>query len=76
MNAIVKDSVASYRVFDPHGSRQMDMPACPLGSLLAGINSLRRERLMGVPFLLPRQPSRRQKRRNHEPKKKRNYPQI
>ena len=23
---------------DPRGSRQMDMPACPLGSLLAGIN--------------------------------------
>ena len=26
-------------VFDPRGSRQMDMQACPLGSLLAGINS-------------------------------------
>ena len=25
-------------VFDPRGSRQMDMQACPLGSLPAGIN--------------------------------------
>ena len=31
-------------VFDPRGSRQMDMLACPLGSLLAGIKIL--------PFLL------------------------
>ena len=28
---------ASYGVFDPRGSRQMDMQACPLGSLPAGI---------------------------------------
>ena len=26
-------------VFDPRGSRQMDMQACPLGSLLAGIKN-------------------------------------
>ena len=30
-------SDASIGVLDPRGSRQMDMPACPLGSLLAGI---------------------------------------
>ena len=29
---------ASYGVFDPRGSRQMDMQACPLGSLPAEIN--------------------------------------
>ena len=34
---IVKDPAASNRVFDPRGSRQMCMQACPLGSLLAGI---------------------------------------
>ncbi|MFQ6803721.1 MAG: hypothetical protein ACLRT5_01555 [Lachnospiraceae bacterium] len=28
---------ASYGVFDLRGSRQMDMQACPLGSLPAGI---------------------------------------
>ncbi len=33
----VKYPVASCGVFDPCGSRQMDMQACPLGSLLAGI---------------------------------------
>ena len=30
-------NAASCGVFDPRGSRQMDMQACPLGSLLAGI---------------------------------------
>ena len=30
---------ASIGVLDPRGSRQMDMPACPLGSLLAGIKT-------------------------------------
>ena len=34
-------------VFDPRGSRQMDMQACPLGSLLAGINLI-----LNHPFLL------------------------
>ena len=29
-------SAAELWVFDPHGSCQMDMQACPLGSLLAG----------------------------------------
>ena len=33
----VKYPDASIGVFDPRGSRQMDMPACPLGSLLAEI---------------------------------------
>ena len=33
----VKYPDASIRVFDPRGSRQMNMQACPLGSLLAGI---------------------------------------
>ena len=31
------DPDASIGVLDPCGSRQMDMQACPLGSLLAGI---------------------------------------
>ncbi len=38
---IVKYPDASIGVFDPRGSRQMDMPACPLGSLLAGIKKSR-----------------------------------
>ena len=46
--AEVKNPAASYEalnlqrcgVFDPRGSRQMDMQACPLGSLLAGIKKL------------------------------------
>ena len=33
-------SQQSCEVFDPRGSRQMDMQACPLGSLPAGINSI------------------------------------
>ena len=42
----VKDPDASIGVLDPRGSRQMDMPACPLGSLLAGIKyELHRRRL-------------------------------
>ena len=40
----VKNLAESCGVFDPRGSRQMDMQACPLGSLLAGIKIL--------PFLL------------------------
>ncbi len=31
-------ALQSSGVFDPRGSRQMSMQACPLGSLLAGIN--------------------------------------
>ena len=33
-------NAASCGVFDPRGSRQMDMQACPLGSLLAGIKQI------------------------------------
>ena len=33
-------SDASIGVLEPRGSRQMDMPACPLGSLPAGIKRL------------------------------------
>ncbi|HIR13106.1 MAG TPA: hypothetical protein IAB31_04170 [Candidatus Choladousia intestinavium] len=35
-------------VFDPRGSRQMDMQACPLGSLLAGIKRARTGKLISV----------------------------
>ena len=35
----VKNPAASNGFFDPRGSRQMDAPACPFGSLLAGIKS-------------------------------------
>ena len=31
-------------ICDPRGSRQMDAPACPFGSLLAGIKNDERER--------------------------------
>lgn len=34
---IIKNSAAGSGVFDPRGSRQMDAPACPFDSLLAGI---------------------------------------
>ncbi len=34
-----KDPAAEQQVFDPRGSRQMCIQACPLGSLFAGINS-------------------------------------
>ena len=33
----IKYPTASYGVFDPRGIRQIDMQACHLGSLLAGI---------------------------------------
>ena len=37
-------------LFDPRGSRQMDMPTCPLGSLPAGIKNLSWEaRLLHAP---------------------------
>ena len=35
-------SQQSCGVFDPRGSRQMDMQACPLGSLPAGIKKLKK----------------------------------
>ena len=42
------NSYASIGGLDPRRSRQMDMPACPLGSVLAGIkhkNNVSRETL-------------------------------
>ena len=36
---------ASYGVFDPRGSRQMDMQACPLGSLPAGMEKRKEFRM-------------------------------
>lgn len=41
----VKYPAAGCVVFDPCGSRQMDMQACPLGSLLAGINYIKKDRV-------------------------------
>ncbi len=38
-NPRVKNPAASCRVFDSRGSRQMDMQACPLGSLPAEIKA-------------------------------------
>ena len=43
----------AYGVLDPCGNRQMDMQACPLGSLLAGINEPVRESRISVGFLNP-----------------------
>ena len=43
-NLTVKNPAASNGVFDPRGSRQMGAPACPFGSLLAGIKNDERER--------------------------------
>ena len=43
----VKYSAASYGAFEPRGSRQMDMQACPLGSLPAGINVCRMDAAPG-----------------------------
>ena len=37
-------SDAGIGVLDPRGSRQMDMLACPLGSLLAGIKMSSKEK--------------------------------
>ena len=35
-------------VLDPRGSRQIDMPACPLGSLLAGIKDTEKKGAFGA----------------------------
>ena len=45
----VKTPYACIGVFDPRGSRQMDMRACPLGSLLAGIKKERPTQ--SIPFV-------------------------